>query len=99
LQENLAYFNYVYYMISLFSFSLSVTIGCLVLHQRYQRRYARYLLLVQDVSGREVASDAECDDTSPQIICTTSVTECGSSEGKMFMLMGQIMSLKLAHVH
>jgi hypothetical protein len=68
-------------MISSFSFSVSVTIGCLVLHQRYQRRYARYLLLVQDVSGREIASDEEYDDTSPQIVRTTSVTECGTYEG------------------
>ncbi|PNF32094.1 Integral membrane protein GPR155 [Cryptotermes secundus] len=61
--------------------SFIVTIGCLVLHQRYQRRYARYLLLVQDVSGREDASDVEYDDTSPQIVHTTSVTECGTCEG------------------
>ncbi|KAF4533331.1 hypothetical protein B566_EDAN004452 [Ephemera danica] len=31
---------------------LVVTVGCLVLHQRYKQRYARYLLLVQDVSGQ-----------------------------------------------
>jgi hypothetical protein len=68
-------------MISSFGFSVSVTVGCLVLHQRYQRRYARYLLLVQDVSGREVDDDAEYDDTSPHIVHTTSVNERGTNEG------------------
>ncbi|XP_069678473.1 lysosomal cholesterol signaling protein isoform X1 [Periplaneta americana] len=55
-----------------------VTIGCLVLHQRYQRRYARYLLLVQDVSTREIASDVETDDASPKEVHTTSIVNgCG----------------------
>ncbi|XP_071455001.1 lysosomal cholesterol signaling protein [Hetaerina americana] len=31
--------------------SFVVTIGCLVLHQRYKKRYARYLSLAQEVSG------------------------------------------------
>jgi len=57
-----------------------VTIGCLVLHQRYQRRYARYLLLVQDVSNREIASDVDCDDNSPEIVHTSNVSGCGSCE-------------------
>ncbi|KAJ9580870.1 hypothetical protein L9F63_023951, partial [Diploptera punctata] len=50
-----------------------VTVGCLVLHQRYQRRYARYLLLVQDVSSREVNSDTDTEDISSQDIHTTSM--------------------------
>jgi hypothetical protein len=95
LQENVAHFNYILHMISSFNFSVSVTIGCLVLHQRYQRRYARYLLLVQDVSSREVASDVECDDTGPETIRATSVTDCRTSEGKLLMLMGQIIHLNL----
>lgn len=27
-----------------------MTVGCLILHQRYQKRYARYLSLAQDVA-------------------------------------------------
>jgi hypothetical protein len=72
-------------MITLFIFYISVTIGCLVLHQRYQRRYARYLLLVQDVSSREVASDTECDYTSPQTVHTTNINAYGLSEGELFV--------------
>lgn len=60
--------------------SFIVTIGCLVLHQRYQRRYARYLLLVQDVSSREIASDVDCDDNSPEIVHTSNISGCGSCE-------------------
>ncbi|XP_046388292.1 integral membrane protein GPR155 [Ischnura elegans] len=37
----------VFFLIS----SFVVTVGCLVLHQRYKRRYARYLSLAQEVSG------------------------------------------------
>jgi len=61
---------------------IPVTIGCLVLHQRYQRRYARYLLLVQDVSSREISSDVDCDDISPEIVHTSNVSGCGSCESK-----------------
>ncbi|XP_049954684.1 integral membrane protein GPR155 [Schistocerca serialis cubense] len=32
---------------------LTVTVGCLILHQRYWRRYARYLSLVQDINTSE----------------------------------------------
>jgi hypothetical protein len=99
LQQNIAHFNCIQRMSSSFNFSVSVTIGCLVLHQRYQRRYARYLLLVQDVSGGELASDVECDDTSPQIVHATSFTDCGTSEGMLYMWMSQIMHLKPAQIH
>jgi hypothetical protein len=67
-------------------FSIAVTIGCLVLHQRYQLRYARYLLLVQDVSSREIASDVDCDDSSPETDHTSNIGGCGSCESKPVVL-------------
>ena len=61
---------------------IPVTIGCLVLHQRYQRRYARYLLLGQDVSSREIASDVDNDDNGPEIVHTSNISGCGSCGSK-----------------
>jgi hypothetical protein len=40
------------------------------------------LLLVQDVSSREIASDVECDDNSPEIGHTSNISGCGSCESK-----------------
>lgn len=85
--KNILHFHDILYFYLFLIFFISVTIGCLVLHQRYQRRYARYLLLVQDVSSRELASDAEYDDddTSPKIVHTTNINGCGTSEGELLV--------------
>jgi hypothetical protein len=47
---------------SLSNFFLTVTVGCLILHQRYRQRYSRYLLLVQDVGAEGNIQNAESSD-------------------------------------
>ncbi|GLH10934.1 Integral membrane protein GPR155 [Gryllus bimaculatus] len=42
-------------------FCFIVTVGCLVLHQRYQLRYARYMLLVDGGTSQDEATDVETD--------------------------------------
>ncbi|XP_066995433.2 lysosomal cholesterol signaling protein isoform X2 [Anabrus simplex] len=42
-------------------FCFTVTVGCLVFHQRYRRRYAQYRLLLQDTSNHDISGDSETD--------------------------------------
>lgn len=38
---------------SLFSFYFVVTVGCLVLHQRYKKRYEKYMTYSRELSNPE----------------------------------------------
>ncbi|XP_065335026.1 lysosomal cholesterol signaling protein [Cloeon dipterum] len=67
-----------------------VTLGCLILHQRYRQRYSRYLLLVQDVSGDGniqggMTSDEEDEGvgSEPKTVSTESCSSKGEAcEGR-----------------
>lgn len=55
-------------------FTFSVTVGCLILHQRYKKRFERYLSLANDVSSTFQHENFNEDDNASLIQTPSTAT-------------------------
>lgn len=60
-----------------------ITVGCLILHQRYSRHYSRYRDLADDVSSTFNTSASSETLNGNAATCSLQNTSCGSCDGKM----------------
>lgn len=62
-----------------------MTVGCLILHQRYRKRYSQYLNMANDVANASIQNDINSDNESSEesflnnVSPTRPVIMCGNN--------------------